>query len=70
MMMRPSLRQYEEDAKSKIRELERKRDLNLLREDTSNTAQRNRLSSSVQALIALIVILLIIVGIVVLYHFM
>ncbi|GAC1455716.1 MAG: hypothetical protein NVS4B1_13200 [Ktedonobacteraceae bacterium] len=68
-MMIPPPRQYETDAQFKIREQERKRDLNLSRGATSNTAQRNRLSSRASAVILLAIILLIIVGMVVLYHF-
>lgn len=66
----PDPRRYEAEAKLKIREQERKRDLNLSRGDTSETAQRNRLSRRAYVLIQLTVILLIIVGMVVLYHFL
>ncbi len=66
----PDPRQFEALAELKIKEQERKRDINLSREDTSNTSQSKRLSRRAFVLMQLTVILLIIVGIVILYHFL
>jgi hypothetical protein len=67
----PDLRRFEAEAELKIREQERKRDINLSRGDTSNTSQSKRLSRRAFVLMQLTIILLIIVGIVIfLYHFL
>ncbi|GAC1348573.1 MAG: hypothetical protein NVS2B12_34700 [Ktedonobacteraceae bacterium] len=60
----PDPRRYEAEAELKIREQERIRDLNRYPEDTS------RLSRRAYVLIQLTVILLIIVGIVIVYHYL
>ena len=63
----PNLLLQEENAKLKIKDRERRRDLRLAQEDTST--QRNGISSRASALIAfIVVVLLLIVGMVVLFH--
>ena len=64
----PDPRQYEAGAELKIREEQRKRGLNTYPEDTSNTSESKRLSRRAIVLIRLAVLLLIIVGIIILYH--
>ena len=64
----PNPRQFEEAAKLRIKEEERKRDLNLSLGDTSNTSQSRGLSRRAFVLLQLFVLLLIIVGVVVVYH--
>ena len=66
----PDPQQFEAEMELKIREQVRKRDINLSRGDTSNTSQSKRLSRRAFVLIQLAVIPLIIVGIVILYHFL
>jgi len=66
----PDPRQYEALAELKIKEQERKRDLNMSLGDTSNTSQSKRLSRRGFVLLQLTVLLLVIVGVVVLYHFL
>ncbi len=66
----PDPRQYEALAELKIKEQERKRDLNMSLGDTSNTSQSKRLSRRGSVLLQLTVLLLVIVGVVVLYHFL
>ena len=66
----PDPRRYEEVAKLKMKEEERKRDLRLSLGDTSNSSQSKRLSRRAYVLLQLAVILLIIVGVVVLYQFL
>jgi hypothetical protein len=60
----PDPRRFELEAEIKLREQERIRDLNTYPEETS------RLSRRAYVLIQLTVILLIIVGIVIVYHFL
>ena len=66
----PDPRQYEALAELKIKEQERKRDLKMSLGDTSNTSQSKRLSRRGFVLLQLTVLLLVIVGVVVLYHFL
>ena len=66
----PDPRQYEALAELKIKEQERKRDLNMSLGDTSNTSQSKGLSRRGFVLLQLTVLLLVIVGVVVLYHFL
>lgn len=66
----PDPRLFEALAELKIRERERKRDINLSRGDISHTSQRKRLSRRAYVLIQLTVLLLIIVGVVIVYHFL
>jgi hypothetical protein len=66
----PDPRQFEAVAELNIRERERKRDINLSRGDAPNTSQSKQLSRRVFVLIQLTVLFLIIVGIVILYHFL
>jgi hypothetical protein len=66
----PDPRLYTEVAKIKIKEQERQRDLSMSRGDTSNTSQSKGLSRRAFVLFQLTVLLLIIVGIVVAYHFL
>jgi ABC-type lipoprotein release transport system permease subunit len=66
----PNPQQFEAEMELKIREQERKRDINLSREDTSNTSQSKRLSRRAFVLIQLTVILLIIVGIVIFLYYL
>ncbi len=66
----PDPQRFEAEAELKIREQERKRDINLSREDTSNTSQSKQLSRRAFVLIQLTVLLFIIVGIVILYQFL
>jgi len=68
-MLSPNPRRFEAEAELKIREEERKRDFNTYpEEDTSNTSESKRLSRRAIVLIRLAVLLLIMVGIVILYH--
>ena len=68
-MLSPNPRRFEAEAELKIREEERKRDFNTYsEEDTFNTSESKRLSRRAIVLIRLAVLLLIIVGIVILYH--
>ena len=66
----PDPRQYEALAELKIKEQERKRDLKMSLGDTSTTSQSKRLSRRGFVLLQLTVLLLVIVGVVVLYHFL
>ena len=66
----PDPRQYEALAELKIKEQERKRDLKMSVGDTSTTSQSKRLSRRGFVLLQLTVLLLVIVGVVVLYHFL
>jgi hypothetical protein len=66
----PDPRRFEEVAKLRIKEEERKRDLNLSLGDTSDTSQSKELSRKAFVLLQLFVLLLIIVGVVVVYHFL
>lgn len=68
MMQPPDPRLYEAEAELKIRERERKRDISLLRGDTSNTSQSKRLSRRAFVLMQLTIILLIIVGVIIAYQ--
>jgi hypothetical protein len=73
MMMQwpqPDPLRHEEVAKLRIKEEERKRDLNLSLGDTSNTSQSRGLSRRAFVLLQLAVLLLIIVGVVVVYQFL
>jgi len=70
IMLPPNPLQFEAEAELKIREQERKRDINMSRGDTSNTSQSKRLSRRAFVLMQLVVLLLIIVGMVILYHFL
>jgi hypothetical protein len=66
----PDPRRYEAEAELKIREQERKRDINLSRGDTSNASQSKRLSRRAFVLMQLTIVLLIIVGVIIVYHFL
>jgi hypothetical protein len=57
-----------DDAQFVVHEREHQRDLDLARLDTSTTSPSNRLSSSTQALIALLVVLLLIAGMLFWFH--
>jgi hypothetical protein len=67
-MLSPNPRRFEAEAELKIRKGERKRDFDTYPEDTSNPSESKRLSRRVIVLIRLTVLLLIIVGVVILYH--
>jgi hypothetical protein len=64
----PDPRRFEAEAKLKIREQERKRDINLSRENASNTSQSKRLSRRAFVLMQLTIILLIIAGVIIAYQ--
>lgn len=57
------------EAQLKVMELEQKRNYNLSWEDSSSIPQSKRLSRGAYVLMQLTVILLIIIGVIVLYHF-
>ena len=64
----PEPRRFEAEAERKIREQEHQRDSNLLPGDTSISSQGKRLSRRAFVLMQLTVILLIIIGVVIVYH--
>jgi hypothetical protein len=68
MQTPPDPRQYVAIAELKIREQDRKRDINLSRGDTSNTSQSKGLSRRAFVLIQLTILLILIAGIVISYH--